>query len=151
MRVVYTFVTVGVVQVITKFVWLPNVCMVVYTHSVGVRGKPRNCIWHFIQEAKKITYFDLKLDLCSINIEQFVKERREIKPLRTCVSTFFEFSKKIDGGLSFTICLTKTVYVDTRFSTRLKCGNVWHRMSRFAALRTSLDRVWVTAEDLFVE
>ena len=29
---------------------------------VGVRVKPRNCIWNFFQEATKMIYFDLKSD-----------------------------------------------------------------------------------------
>ena len=31
------------------------------------------------------------------NIEQFVKERQEIKPLQTCESYFWTFPKKILG------------------------------------------------------
>ena len=39
------------------------------------------------------------------DIEQFVKERREIKPLRTCESYFFTLKKK--RCISYKICFTK--------------------------------------------
>ena len=51
-----------------------------------------------------------------LNIEQFVKERQEIKPLRTCESYFFTVPKKYAIPVSlYKICLTKIVRVDTRF------------------------------------
>ena len=51
------------------------------------------------------------------NIEQFGEERHEIKLLRTCVSYFLLFQKMYILCLSFKICLTKIVYVDTSFTT----------------------------------
>ena len=48
------------------------------------------------------------------NIEQFVKERQEMKPLQTCESYFLTFPKQM-RCLSYKICLTKNVQVDTRF------------------------------------
>ena len=55
-------------------------------------------------------YFDL-------NIEQFVQERKEIKPLRTCVFYFWPLKKIICGASVIIFALQKTVHVDTRFST----------------------------------
>ena len=56
-------------------------------------------------------------------IEQFLKERQEIKPSRTCVSYLFNFSfKKIYGVSVIRFALQKTVRVDTRFSTDYDVG-----------------------------
>ena len=49
------------------------------------------------------------------NIEQFVKERQEIKPLQTCESYFLTFPKKICGVSVIRFALQKTIQVDTRF------------------------------------
>ena len=49
------------------------------------------------------------------NIEQFVKERQEIKTLQTCESNFLTFPKKICGVSVIRFALRKTVQVDTRF------------------------------------
>ena len=49
------------------------------------------------------------------NIEQFVRERQEIKLLQTCKSYFLTFPKKICGVSVIRIPLQKTVQVDTRF------------------------------------
>ena len=49
------------------------------------------------------------------NIEQFVKERQEIKPLQTCESYFFTFPKKICCVSVIRFALQKTVQVDTAF------------------------------------
>ena len=49
------------------------------------------------------------------NIEQFVKERRAIKPLQTRKSYFWTLPKKICGVSVITSALQKTVQVDTRF------------------------------------
>ena len=49
------------------------------------------------------------------NIEQCVKEREEIKPLQTCETYFWTFSKKIFGVSVIRFALQKTVQVDTRF------------------------------------
>ena len=46
------------------------------------------------------------------NIEQFVKERQEIKPLQTCESYFLTFPKKIWGVSVIRFALQKTIYVD---------------------------------------
>ena len=51
-----------------------------------------------------------------LNIEQFVKERQEIKPLRMRVSYFVTFPKNIYGVSVIRFALQKTVHVDTRFS-----------------------------------
>ena len=48
------------------------------------------------------------------NIEQFVKERQEIKPLQTC-ECYFYFSKKKCGVSVIRFGLQKTVQLDTRF------------------------------------
>ena len=48
------------------------------------------------------------------NIEQFLKERQEIKPLQTCESYFLTL-KKICGVSVIRFALQKTVQVDTRF------------------------------------
>ena len=50
------------------------------------------------------------------NIEQFVKERQEIKHLRTYLICL-TFPKKIYGVSIIRFALQKTVHVDTRFST----------------------------------
>ena len=48
------------------------------------------------------------------NIEQFVKEMQEIKPLQTFESYFLNFQKK--SGVSVIIlALQKTIQVDKRF------------------------------------
>ena len=68
------------------------------------------------------------------NIEQFVKERQEIKPLQTCESYFLLF--KTIQCLSYKICLTKKpVQVDTRFyadtyiiSTVMYAGSISSRV-----------------------
>ena len=39
-------------------------------------------------------YFELKSDAVMQYVEKCVKLRQKIKPLRTCVSIFFYFSKK---------------------------------------------------------
>ena len=49
------------------------------------------------------------------NIEQFVRERQEIKPLQTCESYFLTFPKKICVVSVIRFALQKTVQVDTRF------------------------------------
>ena len=49
------------------------------------------------------------------NIEQFVRERQEIKPLQTCESYFLTFPQKICGVSVIRFALQKTVQVDTRF------------------------------------
>ena len=49
-------------------------------------------------------------------IEQFVKLRQEIKPLRSCVPNFFTFLKNIYCVSVIRFALQKTVHVDTRFS-----------------------------------
>ena len=49
------------------------------------------------------------------NIEKFVKERQEIKPLHTCESYFLTFPKKICGVSVIRFAFQKTVQVDTRF------------------------------------
>ena len=49
------------------------------------------------------------------NIEQFVKERQEMKPLQTCESYFLTFQEKICGVSVIIFALEKTVQVDTRF------------------------------------
>ena len=49
------------------------------------------------------------------NIEQFVKEIQEIKPLQTCESYFFTFPKTICGVSVTRFPLQKSVQVDTRF------------------------------------
>ena len=49
------------------------------------------------------------------NIEQFVKERQEIKPLQTCESYFLTFQKKKCGVSVIRFALEKTVQVDMRF------------------------------------
>ena len=41
------------------------------------------------------------------NIEQFVRERQEIKPLQTCESYFLTFPKKICGVSVIRIALQK--------------------------------------------
>ena len=47
-------------------------------------------------------------------IEQFVKERQEILPLRTRVSYFFTFPKNICGVSVVTFALQRTVHVYIR-------------------------------------
>ena len=49
------------------------------------------------------------------NIEPFVRERQEIKPLQTCESYFLTFPKKICGVSVIRFALQKTVQVDMRF------------------------------------
>ena len=49
------------------------------------------------------------------NIEQFVRETQEIKPLQTCESYFFTLPTKICGVSVIRFALQKTVQVDTRF------------------------------------
>ena len=52
------------------------------------------------------------------NIEQFVKERQEIKPLQImCVSYFMTFPKNIYGVSVIRFAIKKTDHVDTWFST----------------------------------
>ena len=58
-------------------------------------------------------HFDSKSDLQ--NIEQFIKERQEIKPLKTCESYFWSSPKKICGVSVIRFALQKKVQVDTRF------------------------------------
>ena len=47
------------------------------------------------------------------NIEQFVEERQEIKPVQTCESNFFTLKKCGVSVIRF--ALEKTIQVDTRF------------------------------------
>ena len=48
------------------------------------------------------------------NIEEFVREGQEIKPLQTCESYFLIFPKKRCGVSVIRFALQKTVQVDTR-------------------------------------
>ena len=49
------------------------------------------------------------------NIEQFVRDRKEIKPLPTCEFYFWTFPKKMCGVSVIRFALQKTVQEDTRF------------------------------------
>ena len=61
-------------------------------------------------------------------IEQFVKEIKEIKPLQTCASYFFDFFNKKTCGVSvIRFALQKTVQVDTMFYQDTDCS--WVQIS----------------------
>ena len=75
-----------------------------------MRGKPRICIGQVVKKGKRMGILYLKSGTV-YHIEQFVKERQEIKPLRTCVTVyliFFDFfQKKLPGYLSYRFALPK--------------------------------------------
>ena len=79
---------------------------------VGARVKPCNCMTIFSRGQQKwFIWIWSQIQ----NIEQFVKERQEIKPkkLQTCESYFSTFPKKNMRCMRF--ALQKTVQVDTSF------------------------------------
>ena len=82
----------------------PVLCF--YLYFVGVRVKPRNCIWHFFQEATKMIYFGLKSDAEYWTVCQGKTIHNTFTNLWIL---FFDFSKKI------WFALQKTVQIDTRF------------------------------------
>ena len=83
------------------------------------------CVYHIVGE-NLVTAFDIffrrqnKLFILKWSqmqyFKQFVKERQEIKPLRTCLPYCLTFPKNIWGVSVLRFALQKTFHVDTRFS-----------------------------------